>query len=202
MGVPEATFFRRKQNFSGLGPSELRRLRQLEEENTKPRELVADLSLGQAMLQDVLAKKKPDAWSSARTRPARAGRVRGERAVWLGDELPDREIFHSLREAEVLIERWRRHYNMIRPRSCLGYRPPAPEAVLPWPSGAASAPAGPDGQARTWANSLITRGSPARGRSQWPPPQPLAQPATPEPSLLRAPGSGATPPLSASAPRQ
>ena len=57
MGVSEATFFRWKQKFSGLGPSELRRLRQLEEENTKLRTLVADLSLDKAMLQDVLAKK-------------------------------------------------------------------------------------------------------------------------------------------------
>lgn len=82
MGVSEAAFFRWKQKFSGLGPSELRRLRQLEEENTKLRKLVADLSLDKAMLQDVW-QKRPDAWSSARTRPARAGRVRGERAAWL-----------------------------------------------------------------------------------------------------------------------
>ncbi len=49
----------------------------------------------------------------------------------LRDELLDREIFHSLRDAEVLIERWRCHYNTVRPHSALGYRPPAPEAVLP-----------------------------------------------------------------------
>jgi transposase InsO family protein len=57
----------------------------------------------------------------------------------LRDELLDREIFYSLREAEVLIERWRRHYNTFRPHSALGYRPPAPEAGLPWPSGPAYA---------------------------------------------------------------
>jgi hypothetical protein len=34
-----------------------------------------------------------------------------------------------------LAERWRRHYNTMRPHSALGYRPPAPEAVLPWPPG-------------------------------------------------------------------
>ena len=50
----------------------------------------------------------------------------------LRDDLPDREILDSLREAMVLIERWRRHYNTIRPHSALGYRPPAPEPVLPW----------------------------------------------------------------------
>jgi putative transposase len=47
----------------------------------------------------------------------------------LRDELLDREIFCSLREAQVLIEAWRRHYNAVRPHSALGYRPPAPEAV-------------------------------------------------------------------------
>ncbi len=57
----------------------------------------------------------------------------------LRDELLDREIFYSLREAEVLIERWRQHYNTVRPHSALGYRPPAPEAVLLRPAGPAYA---------------------------------------------------------------
>jgi transposase InsO family protein len=48
----------------------------------------------------------------------------------LRDELLNGEIFYSLREAEVLIEAWRRHYNTVRPHSALGYRPPAPEALL------------------------------------------------------------------------
>ncbi len=51
----------------------------------------------------------------------------------LRDELIDREIFYSLDEAKILIESWRRHYNTVRPHSSLGYRPPAPEAVL-WPA--------------------------------------------------------------------
>jgi len=42
----------------------------------------------------------------------------------------NREIFHNLREAQVIIERWRQEYNIYRPHSSLGYRPPAPEAVL------------------------------------------------------------------------
>lgn len=57
MGVSEATYFRWKQKYGGLGPSELRKLRQLEEENLKLKRLVADLSLDKAMLQDVLSKK-------------------------------------------------------------------------------------------------------------------------------------------------
>ena len=48
----------------------------------------------------------------------------------LRDELLDREIFDTLLEAKVLIERWRTEYNTIRPHSSLGYRPPAPDAVL------------------------------------------------------------------------
>jgi putative transposase len=49
----------------------------------------------------------------------------------LRDELLEREIFDTVLEAKVLIERWRVQYNTIRPHSSLGYRPPAPEAVQP-----------------------------------------------------------------------
>ena len=46
----------------------------------------------------------------------------------LADELLELEVFHTLYEAKVLIERWRVHYNTMRPRSALGYRPPTPES--------------------------------------------------------------------------
>ena len=49
----------------------------------------------------------------------------------LRDELLECEQFSTLYEAQVLIERWRRHYNAIRPHSSLAYRPPAPETILP-----------------------------------------------------------------------
>ena len=48
----------------------------------------------------------------------------------LRDELLDREIFYTLKQARVLIERWRQQYNRVRPHSSLGYRPPAPKALL------------------------------------------------------------------------
>ena len=48
----------------------------------------------------------------------------------LRDELLNGEIFYTLKEAQVLIERWRMQYNRVRPHSSLGYRPPAPAAVL------------------------------------------------------------------------
>ena len=49
----------------------------------------------------------------------------------LRDELLDRELFDTLWEVQVLVERWRQTYNRIRPHSALGYRPPAPEAIAP-----------------------------------------------------------------------
>ena len=49
----------------------------------------------------------------------------------LCDELLEGEAFNTVREAQVLIEQWRRHYNTTRPHSALGYRPPAPEVAMP-----------------------------------------------------------------------
>ncbi len=57
LGITEQTFYRWKRKFSGLGIAELRRLKQLEEENRKLKSLVADLSLDKHMLQEVIAKK-------------------------------------------------------------------------------------------------------------------------------------------------
>jgi putative transposase len=82
MGVSEATYYRWKQLYGGLGPSELRKMRQFEEENQKLKRLVADLSLDKAMLQEVLAKKC-SAWPNAGDRPLGSGPVSGERAPWL-----------------------------------------------------------------------------------------------------------------------
>ena len=57
LGVTEQSFYRWKKKYAGLGISELRRLKQVEEENRKLKQLVADLSLDKKMLQDVLSKK-------------------------------------------------------------------------------------------------------------------------------------------------
>ena len=56
----------------------------------------------------------------------------------LRDELLNAEILDTLREAQVLVERWRREYNTVRPHSALNYRPPAPEAIQPWPPDSAT----------------------------------------------------------------
>jgi putative transposase len=57
MGISEATFYNWKKKYGGLGVSELRELRQLKEENSKLKQMVADLSLDKQMLQDVIKKK-------------------------------------------------------------------------------------------------------------------------------------------------
>jgi putative transposase len=58
LGVSEPSFFRWKKQFSGMGAVEIRRLKQLEEENAKLKRLVADLTRDKTMLQDVLHRKR------------------------------------------------------------------------------------------------------------------------------------------------
>ena len=56
-GISQATYFNWKKKYDGMTPPEMRRLRQLEDENTKLRKLVADLSLDREMLQDIVRRK-------------------------------------------------------------------------------------------------------------------------------------------------
>lgn len=70
IGISEATFYNWRKKYGGLGISELRRLKQLEEENHKLKQLVADLSLDKQMLQDVLKKSfkaSPASWAGRLT---------------------------------------------------------------------------------------------------------------------------------------
>ena len=76
MGISDATFHVRKKKYGGIGPSELQRLRQLEEENRKLKQIVAYLSLDKAMLRAVVAKKS-EAFAPSRTRP------QAHAAIWL-----------------------------------------------------------------------------------------------------------------------
>ncbi len=52
-------------------------------------------------------------------------------ATELRDELLNGEIFYSLKEARIVIEQWRKHYNTVRPHSALNYRPPEPQTFAP-----------------------------------------------------------------------
>ena len=76
MGISEATFYVWRKKYGGIGPSELRRLRQLEEENRKLKQIVADLSLDKAMLQAVLVKK------TLRPSRRRDAGARADAALW------------------------------------------------------------------------------------------------------------------------
>ena len=71
VGISEQTFYRWKKQYVGLEVDQVRQLKQLQEENTRLKQLVADLTLDKAMLQDVLSKKSralPQARSAARLR--------------------------------------------------------------------------------------------------------------------------------------
>ena len=57
LGITEVTFYRWKKKFAGMGVAEIRRLKQLEDENRRLKQLVADLTLDKQMLQEVLSKK-------------------------------------------------------------------------------------------------------------------------------------------------
>jgi len=75
----------------------------------------------------------------------------------LRDELLDGEIFYSLREAQIIIEGWRQHYNTVRPHASLGYKPPAPEVFVP---GLTARPPPRDGSAPPAALPLVPRPGP------------------------------------------
>jgi transposase InsO family protein len=72
----------------------------------------------------------------------------------LRDELLNGEIFYSLREAQIIIEGWRQHYNTVRPHASLGYKPPAPEVFVP---GLTARPSPRDGSAPPAALPLVLR---------------------------------------------
>jgi putative transposase len=85
-GIPEATFYNWRKRYAGLMPSEVKRLRQIEEENAKLKRIVADLSWDKAMLQDMLSKK---VWKTDRQRLHRVF----QREVPHG--VPERALVHE-----------------------------------------------------------------------------------------------------------
>ena len=82
LGVSEQSFYRWKRKYQGIGIAELRRLRQLEDENRKLKKIVADLSLDKHILQDVLSKKSK-ARAEAPAGQLRKGRLQDQHASGL-----------------------------------------------------------------------------------------------------------------------
>lgn len=74
------------------------------------------------------SRRRPDGLHRARLTLGK--RLLRELQCPVRDELLNAEVFYSLREAQILIEEWRRHHNTVRPHSSLGYRPPAPEVIV------------------------------------------------------------------------
>ena len=99
MGISEQTFYRWKKVYGGLGVGELRRLKQLEDENRQLKQLIANLSLDKHILQDVL-EKSSDAWTTARARRARPGVPCSERTAQLLDA-GRRAVFGALHVAQA-----------------------------------------------------------------------------------------------------
>ena len=119
IGVSEQTYYHWRAEFGSMKSDQVKRLKALELENIRFRRVVSDLTLDKVILTEA------------------AGGAKGLRSFResfnskLRDELLNLEVFYSLREAEVLIESWRRHFNTMRPHSSFGYVPPVPEAILP-----------------------------------------------------------------------
>ena len=79
LGITEQTFYRWKKQYGGLAPSELKKMKQLEEENRRLKHMVADLSLDKAMLQDVI-EKHFEALAEAQSRDLPAAELSSQRA--------------------------------------------------------------------------------------------------------------------------
>lgn len=105
MGISEATFYNWKKKFGGMGVTELRRLRQLEEENQRLKRLVADLSLDKEMLQEVI-KKSSEAGAEAGSGILAAGGLPYRAAAWM---MQSRTVYHyqSRRDDRAITQRIR-----------------------------------------------------------------------------------------------
>ncbi len=170
IGVTEATYDRWRAEYGGLRLDQVRRLKQLEQENSRLRRAVSDLTLEKLILNLFITRGTPGHIRSDNGPEFAAVAVRGwitgvrastafiePGSPWengyvesfngkLRDELLNTEVFNTLAEARVLIEQWRVHDNTVRPHSSLGYRPPAPEVVLMAPPMLPGLP-GPTGSA-------------------------------------------------------
>ena len=99
--------------YGGMDSSEAKKLKQLEDENRKLKHVVAELTLDNRALKDVVSKNKP-------VQNAYAESFNGR----LRDECLNANWFTSLRDARRKIESWRQDYNQQRPHSSLNYLPP------------------------------------------------------------------------------
>ena len=146
ISVTEQTYYRWKKKYGGMGTEQLKELKRLQKEDERLRQAVSDLFILRGIPVYIRSDNGPEFIAKALRDWIRA--VGAKTAYiepgspWengyfesfngrMRDELLNGEIFYSLREAQIIIERWRNHYKTKRPNSALGYRPPAPEATIP-----------------------------------------------------------------------
>ena len=135
----------RRKEYGGLEIDQAKRMKDLERENVRLKRLVADLSLEKQVLirSDNGAEMTAKVVRNWLTQVGAKTLFIERGSPWengycesfngkLRDELLNGEIFYSLKEAKIVIEQWRKHYNTIRPHSSLGYRPPAPQTMNPF----------------------------------------------------------------------
>jgi putative transposase len=154
-GVSEATFYKWKAKFGGLEVSEARRLRQLEDENTRLKKLLADAMLDNAVLTDIAAKKNGDA-RGQEGRCVRCARgARHQRAAGVRDPRDGLDV-------GALSAPTRRRCAVTGPSACIGRRTPAVRLSPAWPASEARG-AGAEPQE---AAAAVCRGT-AAGAPPW-----------------------------------
>ena len=116
--ITQQTYYRWRKEYGGLKLNQAKRMKELERENAK-------LGAGTMYIEP------GSPWENGYCESFN-GKLR--------DECLNGEIFYSLKEAQVVIEKWRVEYNTKRPHSALGCRPPAPAAYSPWGANPSSQP--------------------------------------------------------------
>ena len=112
IAVSVDTYHRWRREYGGMKVAQAKRFKDLEKENVRLKKLVAE--------PIYITPGSP--WENGYCESFN-GKMRYE--------FLNGEIFYSLKEAEILIERWRVHYNTVRPHSALGGKPPAPKTLQP-----------------------------------------------------------------------
>lgn len=139
IGVTVQTYCRWRKAYGGMNRDPLKPLKELETEDQRLRRPVPDLTLGKMILTEAARGNEGphlDRGHRAKTvfiepgTPWKNGYCESFNARFR-DELLNGALFCTLREAQILIEKWRSHGNTVRPQSTVAYRPPAPENNVP-----------------------------------------------------------------------
>src|SRR5438045_3036598 len=137
IGISEVTYYRWRQEFGGLKSDQVKRLKDLETENTRLRRRALGPVHPARRSRVHPFRQRPGVHRSSGAGLDRRRRLK-DRHISPDSPWENGEIFYSLHEAEIVIESWRRHYNMVRPHASIGYRAPAPEVFVPalaaWPA--------------------------------------------------------------------